>query len=53
VAVAALLAEAPDRLADVVAISSLVSDGRRLDPASGDQLPAGATVDVLPPFAGG
>ncbi|MCU0284578.1 MAG: hypothetical protein MUD13_11905 [Candidatus Nanopelagicales bacterium] len=52
-AVAALLAEAPDRLADVVAISSLVSDGRRLDPASGDQLPAGATVDVLPPFAGG
>ncbi|MCU0301210.1 MAG: hypothetical protein MUF35_06340 [Candidatus Nanopelagicales bacterium] len=51
--VEALLAGAPPRLAEVLAISSLVCDGRRLDPASEDPLPDGAEVDVLPPFAGG
>jgi molybdopterin converting factor small subunit len=52
-AVAALVGAGPDRLGQVVGISSLVHEGRRLDPASGDTLPDGAIVDVLPPFAGG
>ena len=41
------------RFADVLAVSSLVSDGTRLDRASAALLPEGAVVDVLPPFAGG
>ncbi|HEX6887526.1 MAG TPA: MoaD/ThiS family protein [Candidatus Nanopelagicales bacterium] len=51
--VAGLLADAPSRLAQVVAVSSLVSDGVRLDPDSAAALPDGAVLDVLPPFAGG
>jgi molybdopterin converting factor small subunit len=51
--VAALLAQGPPRLGEVVSISSLVCDGRRLDPGSTEPLPDGAVVDVLPPFAGG
>jgi sulfur-carrier protein len=51
--VEALLAGAPPRLAEVVAISSLVHEGRRLDLRSEVPLPDGAAVDVLPPFAGG
>jgi len=48
-----LAAALPPRFADVLAISSLVCDGTRLDPTSSSLLPAGATVEVLPPFAGG
>ena len=51
--IAALLAGRPARLAEVLAISSLLSDGVRLDPTSRDPLPDGAVLDVLPPFAGG
>lgn len=40
----------PD-FARVVAICTLLSDGDRV--ALGDELPDGAVVDVLPPFAGG
>jgi molybdopterin converting factor small subunit len=36
---------------EVLAVSTLLCDGRRLDPA--EQVSAGQTVDVLPPFAGG
>lgn len=35
----------------VFALSAVVVDGRRLDPA--DSVPEGAHVEVLPPFAGG
>ena len=48
-----VLADAPPRLGEVVRISSLMCDGVRLDRSDGTVLPAGATVDVLPPFAGG
>ena len=41
------------RFAEVLAVSSLLCAGNRLDPASTTELPAGAVVDVLPPFAGG
>lgn len=41
------------RFAQVVAISSLVCEGVRLDPTESTPLPAGAVLDVLPPFAGG
>ena len=51
--VADLLAGRSSRFAQVVAISSLVSDGVRLDPSESTPLPAGAVLDVLPPFAGG
>lgn len=41
-----------DALARVLGRCSLLVDGRRADdPAT--PIPAGATVDVLPPFAGG
>lgn len=30
---------------------ALLADGRRVEPS--DEVPAGATLDVLPPFAGG
>jgi molybdopterin converting factor small subunit len=48
-----LIAGLPPRFADVLALSSLMSDGTRLDPTSSALLPAGTTVEVLPPFAGG
>jgi molybdopterin converting factor small subunit len=51
--VAALTAALPPRFAEVLASSSLLSGGIRLDHASTTLIPAGATVDVLPPFAGG
>ena len=35
----------------VVAICTLLCDGQRVHP--GDEIPDGAVVDVLPPFAGG
>jgi molybdopterin synthase sulfur carrier subunit len=38
-------------LASVMAVASLLVDGERF--ADDAALPAGATVDVLPPFAGG
>jgi molybdopterin synthase sulfur carrier subunit len=41
------------RFAEVLAVSAIVSDGVRLDPASGTVLAPGVVVDVLPPFAGG
>ncbi|WP_308796941.1 MoaD/ThiS family protein [Agromyces silvae] len=41
-----------DALARVLGRCSLLVDGRRAD-APGTPLPAGATIDVLPPFAGG
>jgi len=51
--VAALAAGLPPRFADVLASSSLLADGVRLDHTSLAPLPGGTTVDVLPPFAGG
>ncbi len=51
--VAALSAGLPPRFADVLAASSLLADGVRLDHTSRLPIPAGTTVDVLPPFAGG
>ncbi len=51
-ALRAALAEryGPD-LARVLAQCALMSEGGRVE--DGQSLPAGATVDVLPPFAGG
>ncbi len=40
-----------DRMAQVLALSSLVVDGVRLDTTA--TIEPGSTVDVLPPFAGG
>jgi len=51
--VAALAAGLPPRFADVLEASSLLADGVRLDHHSPAPIPAGTTVDVLPPFAGG
>jgi molybdopterin synthase sulfur carrier subunit len=51
--VTALAAGLPPRFADVMAASSLVADGHRLDPSSPEPIPGGTIVDVLPPFAGG
>lgn len=48
--VASLSARSAD-LARVLAASSFLLDGVATRP--GDALPAGATLDVLPPFAGG
>ena len=51
--IAALTAATPAAFTDVLAVSSLVSDGIRLDPSSQAPLAGGLVVDVLPPFAGG
>jgi molybdopterin converting factor small subunit len=51
--VAGLAAGLPARFADVLAVSSLVADGHRLDPTSPAPIRGGTVVDVLPPFAGG
>lgn len=51
--VTALAAALPPRFADVMAASSLVADGHRLDPASPAPIAGGTIVDVLPPFSGG
>jgi molybdopterin converting factor small subunit len=51
--VSSLAAGLPPRFADVLAISSLVTDGHRLDPSSPAPIPGGSVIDVLPPFAGG
>ena len=51
--VAALATGLPPRFADVLASSSLLADGVRLDPISMAMIPGGTTVEVLPPFAGG
>ncbi len=48
-----LASRLPPRFADILVISSLVADGRRLDATSEAALPDGTVVDVLPPFAGG
>lgn len=48
-----LVAGLPERFARVLSVSSLVSEGTRLDPSSDEPIPDGAVVDVLPPFAGG
>jgi len=53
VVVAELAAALPAGFARVLAVSSLVSDGVRLDPKQSIPIPAGAVIDVLPPFAGG
>ncbi len=39
------------RFTEVLDVCTLVSDGYRLGPD--DEVPDGAVVDVLPPFAGG
>jgi molybdopterin converting factor small subunit len=39
------------RFDEVLAVSTLLCDGRRLE--LDDRVEGGATVDVLPPFAGG
>ncbi len=59
--VAAVLAEvvtaaAPDRaerIRRVLAVCSILVDGRRYPPTDQRHLAAGSTIDVLPPFAGG
>jgi molybdopterin converting factor small subunit len=51
--VAALCAGLPPGFARVLAVSSLVWDGTRLDLSGATPIPAGAVIDVLPPFAGG
>lgn len=51
--VASLAADLPPRFADVLAVSSLVADGRRLDQSCSAPISAGTIIDVLPPFAGG
>jgi molybdopterin converting factor small subunit len=51
--VAELEAGLPAGFGQVLAISSLVCDGTRLDPSAATPIPAGAVIDVLPPFAGG
>lgn len=51
---AAVIAELEGRypaLAGLTPICSYLLDGTRLEP--GDLVPAGSTLDVLPPFAGG
>lgn len=48
-----LAASLPPRFVDVLAVSSLVADGFRLDRASSAPIAGGTVVDVLPPFAGG
>jgi molybdopterin converting factor small subunit len=48
-----LAADLPPRFGAVLAVSSLVADGRRLDPTSAELLAGGTVIDVLPPFAGG
>jgi molybdopterin converting factor small subunit len=50
---AALAAGRSPRFASVLAVSSLMSDGYRLDRTAATPLDAGTVVDVLPPFAGG
>ena len=50
---AALAAGLPPRFADVMAASSLVADGHRLDHTCSTPILGGTIVDVLPPFAGG
>ncbi len=51
--VAVLTGGLPARFSDVLAVSSLVADGHRLDRGSSTPVAAGTVVDVLPPFAGG
>ena len=51
--VAALTADLPAGFSDVLAASSLVADGLRLDRDSSAPIAGGTVVDVLPPFAGG
>ena len=51
--VTALAAALPPKFAEVIAASSLVADGHRLDHASPAPIAGGTIVDVLPPFAGG
>jgi len=52
-AVAALAEGRSARFRQVLSISTLLSEGVRLRADSQAPLPAGAVVDVLPPFAGG
>lgn len=51
--VAGLAADLPDRFSDILAVSSLVADGHRIDHGSSTPVAGGTVVDVLPPFAGG
>ena len=51
--VAALAAGLPPRFAAVLASSSLLADGVRLDQSTTAPIPEGTIVDVMPPFAGG
>lgn len=41
------------RFERVLAMCSVLTDGRRLEPDDLTAIPPGAVVDVLPPFAGG
>lgn len=49
----ALRAAHGDGFTRVLAVSTLLVDGHRLDPHAAVPLPPDAVVDVLPPFAGG
>jgi molybdopterin synthase sulfur carrier subunit len=48
-----LVGEFGERMAHVLSMSTLLVDGMRVSPAETMQIPNGATVEVLPPFAGG
>lgn len=50
-AAAELAARYGPRFAEVLAASSLLLDGRRIEPPA--DLPDGSVLEVLPPFAGG
>lgn len=49
----ALVEEHGPEFARVLGLCSLLADGVRLDADSSTEVPDSATVDVLPPFAGG
>jgi molybdopterin converting factor small subunit len=51
--VTSLAAGLPAEFADVLAVSSLLADGTHVDRSATAPIPAGAVIDVLPPFAGG
>lgn len=50
---AALVLAGGERMARVLAVSSLACDGRMFRCDDGALIPEGSVLDVLPPFAGG
>jgi molybdopterin synthase sulfur carrier subunit len=50
---AAVHEERQPRMAALLGICTVLSDGSRYRSSDQDDVPDGATIDVLPPFAGG